>query len=204
MFLRHRLPNSAGSFGKRRGQSARFDMGARSALTSASMTAQFRWRESDYVAAQWARIKRHPVRIVAGFRYVITVFVILIFAALANAKWRALLALCIGLLVIAVFGLIAQRWRWHLEFKKAPLFRGETSATVDAKSIGLRGANFEATHDWDEFVEVYESARVFLFERANNTFLFFPKASLSESQIGELEKLIAANAKRRRKAPPRK
>ena len=178
-------------------------MGARSALTSAAMTAQFRWRESDYVAAQWARIRRHPVRIAAGFRYVITVFVILVLAALSNGKWRALLALSLGFLGLALFGLMVQRWRWHRDFKKTPLFRDETSVTIDGKSIALRGRDFEATHGWDEFVEVYEAARAFLLERANNSFLFFPKASLSESQIGELRKLFAANAKRKRKAPSR-
>lgn len=166
------------------------------------MTAQFRWVEADYVSAQWARIKRHPLKLAVGLRYVISVFIIIVFAAIANAKWHALLVMSLVFLGLVVFGLLMQRWRWHRSFKKTPLFRDDVSAAIDGQSVKLRGRTFEASHDWREFAEVYESTRVFLLERANDTFLFLPKARMSQSQVDELRELIAANGKRKRNLSP--
>ena len=171
-------------------------------LSSVSMTAQFRWVEADYVSAQWARIKRHPLRLAASFRYVISVFLIVVIAGIANQKWHALLVVFVDALLLVVLGLLLQRWRWHRSFKKTPLFREEVSATIDRQSVKLRGRSFEATHDWGEFAEVYESTRVFLLERANDTFLFLPKTHMIQSQADELREIISAGMKRKRNLSP--
>jgi hypothetical protein len=163
------------------------------------MTAQFPWTESDYVSAQWARIKRHPVKIIASFRYVISVFVIVVFAAIANAKWHALLVVFLIFAATILFGLLAQRWRWHQAFKKTPFFRDEITAAIDRQSVRFRGRAAETIHNWSDFWEIYESPRIFIFERPESAFLFVSKKRMSETQIDELRKLIAANAKRQRK-----
>jgi hypothetical protein len=159
------------------------------------MLTQFPWTESDYVSAEWARIKRHPVKIFARFRYVISVFLIVVFAAIANAKWHALLVVCLIFAGTVLFGLLMQRWRWHRAFKKTPFSRGDVTVEIDRQSIRFGGRAGEKIHDWGEFWEIYESPRVFLFERSENGFLFLPKRRISATQIAELRRLIAANAR---------
>lgn len=161
-----------------------------------AVTAQFRSTEADYVSAQWARIKRHPLRLVASFRYAVSVCVIVSLAAIANAKWHFLLVLleiCFGL---AIFGLLVQRWVWHRSFRKTPLSRQDVLVEIDRQSVRLRGPAFEATYPWGEFADVYETPRGFLFERADSTFVFLPKTSIEESQVGELRSFMAATKKR--------
>lgn len=163
------------------------------------MTAQFPWTETDYVSAQWARIKRHPVKLVAGLRYVISVFLIVVLAAIANAKWHALLVVCLIFVGMVLFALLIQRWRWHRSFRKTAFFRDEVTAAIDRHSVRFRGRATENACDWEGFREIYESSRVFLFERADSTFLFLPKKRMNQSQTDDLRKLIEANAKRKRR-----
>lgn len=169
---------------------------ARQSGTGAA-TAQFRSTESDYVSAQWAIIKRHPLKIVAAFRYVVSVFVIVALAAIANAKWHFLFLLLLACLGFVVFGLLVQRWRWHRSFRKAPFSGQDVLAEVDRQTIKLRSPAFEAAYPWEEFADAYETPRGFVFEGTDSTFVFMPKAGIEESQAAELRNLMAANAKRR-------
>src|ERR1700730_17096659 len=118
------------------------------------MTIQFRWSEADFVSAQWTWIKNHPWKLVLGFWYPIAILIlaIAIFATNPNpGKWVNFLPILLIVAGIVGFALLLQRWRWHRQFKRTPLWRDEVLATVDGQSIRLKGQTFESTQYWGQF-----------------------------------------------------
>lgn len=67
------------------------------------MTAQFKWAESDYVAAQVTWLRHHPLRLLAGFWYPLAIVAIAAVIVAANpARWQSA-----GIVLLLAAGIIA-------------------------------------------------------------------------------------------------
>ena len=160
------------------------------------MTIQLRWTESDIASAHWAYLRQSPWRLARQFRRpIVAVAVSSIILFQYPGSWQI-----VGWLILLDVGTIAfdmffYRRNWNQYFKKTPLWNDIVSVTIDGQSIRLEGQSFKVNKDWGEFSNVYESARLFVFRRADNKLLFLPKSGMSESQIGELRAIISASAK---------
>jgi hypothetical protein len=110
-------------------------------------------------------------------------------------KWFNFLLLLSMLAVLVAISLLIQRWRWHRQFAKTPMFHDSVTANIDNQSLRLKGQTFESSQYWGQFSDVYESSRVFVFGTADNRFVFLPKSGMNPSQIAEMRTLINANAK---------
>jgi hypothetical protein len=160
------------------------------------MTIQLHWTESDIASAHWAYLRHSPWRLARQFRRpIVAIAVSTMILFQYPESWQI-----IGWLILFNTGTIAfdmffYRRNWNRYFKKTPLWNDLVSATVDGQSIRLEGQTFEVNKDWAEFTNVYESARLFVFGRADNKLLFLPKSGMSESQIRELRAIISTSAK---------
>jgi hypothetical protein len=160
------------------------------------MTIRFRWTDSDIASAHWAYLMQRPWRLARQFRRpIVAVAVSIVILFQYPASWQT-----VGWLILLDVGTIAfdlffYRRNWNQYFKKTPLWNDALSATVDGQSIRLEGQTFKVDKDWGEFTNVYESARLFVFGRADNKLLFLPKSGISESQIRELRAIISTSAK---------
>jgi len=160
------------------------------------MTIQFRWSESDYVAAQVVWLRHHPWPVLRGFWYpiVILILVVAIAAVHPDAWLRCLYGVGVALVAIG-FGALMTRWRWHRTFKRTPLWHDEVTATIDQQGISLHSRSYNVRHSWGEFSDIYEAGRVFVFGKANNTFVFIPKLEMGLSQIHEFRNAIMSYAR---------
>ncbi len=160
------------------------------------MTIHFHWDESDFVVAQVTWLRHHPWPIIRGFWYpiVILLIAVAIVAVHPDAWMRSAIVTLFALATIGL-GVLMTRWRWHRQFKRTPLWRDDVTATIDQEGIHLRGQSFEARHFWGEFSEIYEAPRVFVFGKANNTFVFVPKSQMSLSESHELRNTITSYAR---------
>jgi hypothetical protein len=160
------------------------------------MTIQFRWTDSDIASAHWAYLMQRPWRLARQFRRpIVAVAVSIGILFQYPASWQT-----VGWLILLDVGTIAfdlffYRRNWNQYFKKTPLWNDTLSATVDGQSIRLEGQSFKLNKNWEEFSNICESARLFVFGRADNKLLFLPKSGMSESQIAELRAIISASAK---------
>jgi len=168
------------------------------------MNVQFRWTESDYIAAQLAWLYRRPWKILFGFWYSITLLCIVAAALVMKPQnWRNELLGVLLAVGIATPGIIRSWWRWHRQFKKAYSPDVEYIATVDERGVTLAAQGQQKTHWWAGFSRIYESRRVVVFEKGDDGIMFLPKATMSGAQLDELRRLavFAPNCRVRLAAP---
>ena len=160
------------------------------------MTAQFNWREADFVSAQKVWLRRHPWAHLRGYWFPVVVAVlsiaVVVFKPGVGVKGLAGIALA-----LLLFGLSAvmTRWRWHRHFKRTPLWREEVTAKVDQHGVNLRSQSINVHRSWGECSEIYEAEGVIIFETENHSFVFIPKSDLSYAQLLDLKTTIKTNAR---------
>jgi YcxB-like protein len=154
------------------------------------MDLQFRWTESDYIAAQCAWILQRPWKIIGGYWYSLTIICIVVIALVVKPQnWRVSLIYLSVAVAAAIPGSLITWWRWHRQYQKYFSPDVDIMATVDEGGVTLKAKGEQKTHSWAEFSRVYESSRVVVLEKAEGDLLFLPKSAISSGQLAELKRL---------------
>ncbi|GEM_PF-2785065 len=160
------------------------------------MTLEIQYRESDYVSAQIAWLLKHPLALIRGFWYPVTILVVVIIALFNHPEHlrNGLIGALIAVGIIA-FSLLVTRWRWHRLFARTPWMHDRVSVTIDGQGIKLKGQSFEATDYWGGISDICETGSVFMFVKPNNGLIFVPKRDMTSLQLNEIRDMIVSNAR---------
>ena len=160
-----------------------------------TMDIQFRWTESDYVAAQTAWLIRHPRSLGRSLiplaMLAILLVVVPVTVALHPDRWRQLLPV-LAWTGWPVGSYFIMRWRWRKNFAKSPVAHVDVLATIDERGITLVGQGEQKTHYWSGFSQIYESSHVVVFEKGFGDFVYLPKRAMSPGQLDGLKRLAAS------------
>ena len=160
------------------------------------MTAQFHWREADYVSAQKDWLRRHPWAHLRGYWFPVVIAAlsaaIVVFKPEVGLKGLVVIALA---LLLFGFSALMTRWRWHRHFTRTPLWHDEFTAKVDQHGVNLHSQSYDVHHSWAECSDIYEAHGVVIFEIANQSFVFIPKRDMSYAQLLDLKTAIMTYAR---------
>ena len=160
------------------------------------MTAQFHWREADYVSAQKVWLRRHPWAHLRGYWFPVVVAALSVAVVVLKPEVGAkgLVGIALALLLFG-FSAVLTRWRWHWHFKRTPLWHDEVTARVDQHGLNLRSQSINLHRSWGECSQIYEAGGVIVFETENHSFVFLPKRDMSYAQLLDLKTTIRTYAR---------
>ena len=160
------------------------------------MTAQFHWREADYVSAQKVWLRRHPWAHLRGYWFPVVVAALSVAAVVLKPELgiKGLVGIALALLLFGVSAFMT-RWRWHWHFKRTPLWHEEVTAKVDQHGLNLRSQSINLHRSWGECSQIYEAGGVIVFETENHSFVFLPKRDMSYAQLLDLKTTIRTYAR---------
>ena len=160
------------------------------------MTAQFHWKEADFVSAQKVWLRRHPWAHLRGYWFpvVIAVLSVAIVVFKPEVGLKGLVGIALALILFG-FSALRTRWRWHRDFRQTPLWRDQVTAKVDQHGVNLRSQSYDIHRSWGECSDIYEAEGVIVFEAANESFVFLPKRDMSRAKLLELKTAIRTYAR---------
>ena len=160
------------------------------------MTAQFHWREADYVSAQKVWLRRHPWAHLRGYWFPVLMAAISVAVVMFKPEWgvKSLVGIALALLLFA-FSALMTRWRWHWHFKRTPLWHEEVTAKADQHGVNLRSESINVHRSWGECSQISGADGCIVFETANQSFVFIPKRDLSFAQLLDLKTAIKTYAR---------
>ena len=160
------------------------------------MTAQFHWKEADFVSAQKVWLRRHPWAHLRGYWFpvVIAVLSVAIVVFKPEVGLKGLVGIALALILFG-FSALRTRWRWHRDFRQTPLWRDQVTAKVDQHGVNLRSQSYDIHRSWGECSDIYEAEGVIVFEAANESFVFLPKRDMSRAKLLDLRNTILTYAR---------
>lgn len=168
------------------------------------MGIQFRWAESDDMAARAAWLLHRPWKIVRGYWYSSLILCMSAVGLIIKPQnWRTDLILGLAALAAASPSLLMMWWRWHRQFLKSPLANADMLADIDDRGVTMSVQGASKTHWWAGFSQIYETRRVVMLEKGDSEYVFLPKRAMSNAQLAELMRfaISAPNCKVKLAAP---